>query len=68
MARGEDTGNHPNRKVDKENSIIRMNKTFSMPEGQAGIDAMRQIVDAKFTSHQGPSLADLRSIIGKQDS
>jgi hypothetical protein len=57
---------NPNRKVDKE-SIIRMNKTFSMPEGQAGIDAMRTAVNAKLGSpDKGPSLADIRSAVNKE--
>lgn len=66
MARGENTGNHPNRKVDKENSIIRMNKTFALPQDAAGLDAMRAAVGAKLGAPDtGPSLADIRSAVKK---
>jgi len=65
MPRGEDSRNHPNRRVDK---IVHMDRTFSMPEGQAGIDGMRQMVNAKLGSpDKGPSLADIRSAVNKED-
>lgn len=68
MPRGENTSNHPNRKVDKNNSIIRMNKTFSMPQGASDIDSMRAEVNTKLGSRdKGPSLADIRSAV-KKDS
>jgi hypothetical protein len=68
MARGENTNNHENRKVDKENSIIRMNKTFALPEGKAGLDAMRAAVAVKLGSPDtGPSLSDIRSAVNKED-
>lgn len=55
--------------VDKNNSIIRMNKKFSMPQGASGLDAMRAEVNAKLGSRdKGPSLADLRSVIGNSDN
>jgi hypothetical protein len=59
----EDTAHHEGRK------IVRMNKTFAMPEGQAGINAMRATVDAKLGSRDtGPSIADIRSAVNSDDA